>query len=69
MRQGDIVSTLGLLRRSNDYRKYMGGRSVHQRDMINVGGYDEYPWGCSVHMNKNYHECFGEYHDSCRKML
>ena len=36
--------------RSGRYHEYIGGCSVHQRDiMIYVGGYHEYIRGCLVH--------------------
>ena len=35
---------------SGGYHEYIGGCSVHRRDiMIPVGGYHEYIGGCSVH--------------------
>ena len=49
-----------------DIMEYIGGCSVHRRDiMMNVGGYHEYIGGCSVHRRDTmstsggYHEYIG----------
>ena len=44
------MSTSGVFGTSEEYHEYIGGCSVHQRDIMSTSrGYHEYIGGCSVH--------------------